>query len=99
MRLDYAVHVCTICMKPNITIGDQKFGGVRYCADCLPNTFLWRRCTLKEQFEIVTTFERLKDKKEIRQHIRQMRHNSVESRQHYISLEKALRYNTERGKE
>lgn len=48
-----AFSVCSICEKMRVTLGSQRLGGIRYCAECMRYTLGWFQMT-KEQQENVT---------------------------------------------
>ena len=48
----WSVSPCSACEHVYLTLGEQWFGGVRYCIGCLPFTLAWHQMTPDEQAHV-----------------------------------------------
>jgi hypothetical protein len=56
----FGVNPCSLCEKIDLTVGQQKFGGIRYCQSCLKATFGWFQLSEENRNKITELFNTLR---------------------------------------
>jgi hypothetical protein len=56
-----AVGMCSLCEEPRLTFGEQKWGGVRWCQECLKTSLGWFQLDEVKRKEMTILFERIMD--------------------------------------
>lgn len=62
----FGVNPCSLCEKMDLTIGQQSFGGIRYCQDCLKLTLGWVQLSEDNRNKIITLFDKFRQNDKVK---------------------------------
>ena len=66
----FAVNPCSLCEKIDLTFGQQSWGGVRWCQECLKKSFSWFQLDEKQRSTITLLYDKLRQHETIKQQLR-----------------------------
>jgi hypothetical protein len=59
----FSVNACSVCEEIVLTVGNRRFGGIRYCEDCLKSTLGWIQLHESQRERITKIFRELRKTK------------------------------------
>jgi hypothetical protein len=65
----FAVNPCSMCEKVDLTFGQQSWGGVRWCQECLKKSFSWFQLNEEQRTKITLLYDKLRQHDKIKQQL------------------------------
>jgi hypothetical protein len=56
---------CSLCDHIRLTMGQQAYGGIRYCADCIKQTLMWAQTNEADQAKLLGMYAELEARPDI----------------------------------
>ncbi len=63
----FAVNPCSLCEKLDLTFGQQTWGGVRWCQECLKKSFSWFQLNEEQRAKITLIYDKLRQTDKVKQ--------------------------------
>jgi hypothetical protein len=69
-KFQFGVNSCSLCEDIKLTLGQQKWGGIRYCQECLKETLGWFQSDEQTKANVTKLFELANNKPQIIQSLK-----------------------------
>ena len=66
-KFKFGVNPCSLCEKIDLTVGEQSWGGIRWCQECLKQSLGWWRLGEEQKNKITQLFNKLKQNEQVKQ--------------------------------
>ena len=63
----FGVNPCSICEKIDLTVGEQSWGGIRWCQECLKKSLGWFQLGEEQKNKITELFGKLRQNEQVKQ--------------------------------
>ncbi len=66
----FAVNPCSLCEKIDLTFGQQSWGGIRWCQECLKQSLGWFQLNEEQRNKITQLFNSLRQREQTKQQLK-----------------------------
>lgn len=66
----FAVNLCSLCEKIDLTFGQQSWGGIRWCQECLKKSFGWFQLSEEGKAKVTILYGKLRQQDIIKQQLK-----------------------------
>ena len=66
----FAVNPCSLCEKIDLTFGQQSWGGIRWCQECLKKSLGWFQLSDDAKAKVTLIFDKLRQHEKIKQQLK-----------------------------
>jgi hypothetical protein len=78
----FGVNPCSLCEKIDLTVGEQSWGGIRWCQECLKQSLGWFQLKEDARVKITLLFDKLRQHETIKQQLKDAEKMSPEDLKH-----------------
>lgn len=67
IKFKFGVNPCSLCEKIDLTVGEQSWGGIRWCQECLKQSLGWFQLGEEQKNKITQLFDKLRQNEQVKQ--------------------------------